>query len=90
VVQHLVAEPTPPEPVLPETLTVRFDALAHPVRLRLLRIPARGPHTTGKLAHGWEPSPPEDSRHLAVLRPRGASQAHRQGRYVRCSHSLQA
>ncbi|NKQ26085.1 ArsR/SmtB family transcription factor [Streptomyces galbus] len=90
MVQHLVAEPTPPEPALPETLTLRFDALAHPVRLRLLRTSACGPHTTGELAHGWEPSPQGDSRHLAVLRPCGASQARRQGRYVRYSHSLPA
>ena len=46
-------------------------ALAHPVRLRLLRTLARGPHTTGELAHAWELSPPEVSRHLAVLRRAG-------------------
>lgn len=59
VVQHPVAEPTPP--VLPETVTLRLDALAHPVRLRLLRTPARGPHTTGELAHGW--SRPDGAGH---------------------------
>ncbi|WUG68056.1 helix-turn-helix domain-containing protein [Streptomyces sp. NBC_00457] len=28
----------------------RLEALAHPVRLRLLRTLARGPHTAGELA----------------------------------------
>nr|WP_285104597.1 DUF5937 family protein [Promicromonospora sp. MEB111] len=68
VVQYPVAEASPAEPVSLETVTFRLEALAHPVRLRLLRTLARGPHTTGELAHAWELSPPEVSRHLAVLR----------------------
>lgn len=36
------------------TVTLRLEALAHPVRLRLLRTLVRGPHTTGELAHAWE------------------------------------
>ncbi|MDX2593717.1 MULTISPECIES: helix-turn-helix domain-containing protein [Streptomyces] len=86
VVQYPVAEPTPSEPVPLETVTLRLDALAHPVRLRLLRTLARGPHTTGELAHAWELSAPEVSRHLAVLRRAGLLTARREGRYVR--HSL--
>lgn len=83
VVQYPVAEPSPTEPVSLETVTLRLEALAHPVRLRLLRTLARGPHTTGELAHAWELSPPEVSRHLAVLRRAGLLTAQRQGRYVR-------
>jgi DNA-binding transcriptional ArsR family regulator len=86
VVQYPVAEPTPSEPVSLETVTLRLEALAHPVRLRLLRTLARGPHTTGELAHTWELTPPEVSRHLAVLRRAGLLTARRQGRYVR--HTL--
>ncbi|MEU4731960.1 helix-turn-helix domain-containing protein [Streptomyces sp. NPDC023588] len=86
VVQYPVAEPSPSEPVPLETVTLRLEALAHPVRLRLLRTLARGPHTTGELAHTWELSPPEVSRHLAVLRRAGLLTARRHGRYVR--HTL--
>ncbi|MFD0477575.1 DUF5937 family protein [Nonomuraea thailandensis] len=57
VVQYPVAEAGPSEPVSLETVTRRLEALAHPVRLRLLRTLARGPHTTGELAHAWELSP---------------------------------
>jgi DNA-binding transcriptional ArsR family regulator len=87
VVQYpVVAEPGPAEPVPLETVTLRLEALAHPVRLRLLRTLARGPHTTGELAHAWELSPPEVSRHLAALRRAGLLTPRRQGRYVR--HTL--
>ena len=88
VVQYPVAESSPSEPVSLETVTLRLDALAHPVRLRLLRTLARGPHTTGELAHAWELSPPEVSRHLAVLRRAGLLAARRQGRYVRYTLNL--
>ncbi|MFC4049839.1 DUF5937 family protein [Actinomadura syzygii] len=88
VVQYPVAEASPPEPVSLETVTLRLEALAHPVRLRLLRTLARGPHTTGELAHAWELSPPEVSRHLAVLRRAGLLTAQRRGRYVRYTLNL--
>ncbi|HEY3686888.1 MAG TPA: DUF5937 family protein [Streptosporangiaceae bacterium] len=88
VMQYPVAEPGPSEPVSLETVTLRLAALAHPVRLRLLRTLARGPHTTGELAHAWELSPPEVSRHLAVLRRAGLLTARRQGRYVRYTVNL--
>ncbi|MFF6828217.1 DUF5937 family protein [Streptomyces longwoodensis] len=78
-----LAEPEPSEPVPLETVTRRLEALSHPVRLRLLRTLARGPHTTGELAHAWELSPPEVSRHLAVLRRAGLLTGRRDGRYVR-------
>ncbi|MGW3008074.1 DUF5937 family protein [Streptomyces sp. NPDC001219] len=86
VVQYPVTEPSPSEPVSLETVTLRLEALAHPVRLRLLRTLARGPHTTGELAHAWELSSPEVSRHLAALRRAGLLTARRHGRYVR--HTL--
>ncbi|EPH41621.1 hypothetical protein STRAU_5324 [Streptomyces aurantiacus JA 4570] len=86
VVQYPVAEPDPSEPVSLETVTLRLEALSHPVRLRLLRTLARGPHTTGELAHTWGLSLPEVSRHLAALRRAGLVTARRQGRYVR--HTL--
>ncbi|MEU8345733.1 DUF5937 family protein [Spirillospora sp. NPDC048832] len=88
VVQYPVAEASPAKPVSMETVTLRLEALAHPVRLRLLRTLARGPHTTGELAHAWELSPPEVSRHLAVLRRAGLLTSQRQGRYVRYSLNL--
>jgi DNA-binding transcriptional ArsR family regulator len=82
VVQYPVADPGPAEPVALETVTHRLEALAHPVRLRLLRTLARGPHTTGELAHAWALTPPEVSRHLAVLRRAGLLSSRRHGRYV--------
>ncbi|HEX6354458.1 helix-turn-helix domain-containing protein [Actinophytocola sp.] len=85
VVQYPVS---PSEPVSLETVTLRLEALAHPVRLRLLRTLARGPHTTGELAHAWELSPPEVSRHLAVLRRAGLLTSLRHGRYVRYTLNL--
>ncbi|MEV0316885.1 DUF5937 family protein [Streptomyces sp. NPDC050658] len=88
VVQYPVAEPGPAQPVSLETVTLRLEALAHPVRLRLLRTLARGPHTTGELAHAWELSLPEVSRHLAVLRRAGLLTTRRHGRYVRNTLNL--
>ncbi|CAL9638094.1 DUF5937 family protein [Streptomyces sp. enrichment culture] len=90
VVQYPVADAGPVEPVPLETVTLRLEALAHPVRLRLLRTLARGPHTTGELAHTWHLSPPEVSRHLAALRRAGLLTARRQGRYVRHTLDLPA
>ncbi|GKQ35771.1 DUF5937 family protein [Streptomyces sp. A012304] len=89
VVQYPVAEPSPSqEPVSLETVTLRLEALAHPVRLRLLRTLARGPHTTGELAHVWGLSLPEVSRHLAVLRRAGLLTSRRNGRHVRYTLDL--
>ncbi|MFC1420178.1 DUF5937 family protein [Streptacidiphilus cavernicola] len=71
-----------PAPVPLEQIQQRLDALAHPIRIRLVRTLARGPHTTGELASAWELSPPEVSRHLAVLRKAGLLTTHRRSRYV--------
>ncbi len=88
VVQYPVAEPSPSEPVPLETVALRLEALAHPVRLRLLRTLARGPHTTGEPAHAWELTPPEVSRHPAVLRRAGLLETQRHGRYVHYTLNL--
>ncbi|MGE7386164.1 DUF5937 family protein [Streptomyces sp. NPDC004126] len=88
VVQYPVDGPGPSEPVSLETVTLRLEALAHPARLRLLRTLARGPHTNGELAHAWDLTPPEVSRHVALLRRAGLLTARREGRYVRYSLSL--
>lgn len=82
MVQYPVAEPSPSEPVPLETVALRLEALAHPVRLRQLRTPARGPHTTGGLTHAWELSPPEVFHHLAVLCRAGLLTTRRHGRYA--------
>ncbi|MFI9271036.1 DUF5937 family protein [Kitasatospora sp. NPDC052896] len=82
VVQYPVAEDGTPEPVSLALVQRRLEALAHPVRLRLARTMARGPHTTGELAAAWELTAPEVSRHLAVLRKAGLLTTHRRGRYV--------
>jgi DNA-binding transcriptional ArsR family regulator len=59
-----------------------LQALSHPVRLRLLRTLARGPHTTGELAGAWNLSAPEVSRHVAVLKQAALVTSRRRGRFV--------
>jgi DNA-binding transcriptional ArsR family regulator len=87
VVQYPVAERHQdwhqgrPAPI--DLVRLRLDALAHPVRQRLCRTLARGPHTTGELAEAWHLTAPEVSRHLAVLKKAGLLQTTRRGRYVR-------
>jgi DNA-binding transcriptional ArsR family regulator len=71
------------QPAPMELVRRRLDALAHPVRQRLCRTLARGPHTTGELAEAWHLTAPEVSRHLAVLKQAGLLQTTRRGRYVR-------
>jgi DNA-binding transcriptional ArsR family regulator len=51
---------------------------------------ARGPHTTSELAQAWDLTPPEVSRHLAVLRRAGLLTSGRRGRYVHYAVDLQA
>ncbi|MER7767376.1 DUF5937 family protein [Kitasatospora sp. NPDC096140] len=82
VLQYPVAEAGLPEPVSLALVQQRLEALAHPVRLRLARTMARGPHTTGELASAWQLSAPEVSRHLAVLRKAGLLTTQRRGRYM--------
>ncbi|SHM96928.1 DUF5937 family protein [Actinacidiphila paucisporea] len=77
-------------PVPLETVQLRLEALAHPVRLRLVRTLARGPHTTGELADAWGLTAPEVSRHLAMLRRAGLLTSRRRGRYVHYALDLTA
>jgi DNA-binding transcriptional ArsR family regulator len=86
VVQYPAADRHDAAPLPFDLVRRRLEALSHPVRLRLCRTLARGPHTTGELAEAWALSPPEVSRHLAVLKKAGLIATARRGRYV--SHSL--
>ena len=90
VVQYPVAEPSAPGPVSLDAVECRLDALAHPVRLRLVRTLARCPHTTSELANAWDLTPPEVSRHLAVLRRAGLLTTERRGRFVHYAVDLPA
>ena len=82
-VQYPVAAPGQAAgPVPMDEVERRLGALAHPVRLRLVRTLARSPQTTGELALAWDLTPPEVSRHLAVLRRAGLVTAERRGRFV--------
>ncbi|MGW6916319.1 DUF5937 family protein [Kitasatospora sp. NPDC054939] len=82
VVQYPVAHPGAGEPVSLALVQQRLEALAHPVRLRLARSIARSARTTVELADFWQLTPPEVSRHLAVLRRAGLLTTRRRGRYV--------
>ena len=83
VMQYPIAEPgVLDHAVSMETIERRLQALAHPVRLRLVRTLARSPHTTGELAGAWRLTAPEVSRHLAVMRKAGLLVTERRGRYV--------
>lgn len=82
VVQYPAAQPGQPYPISLEVMRQRLEALSHPVRIRLCRTLARGPHTTGELASAWQLSTPEVSRHLAVLKKAGLITSQRRGRYL--------
>jgi DNA-binding transcriptional ArsR family regulator len=90
VVQYPLAGSGAPEPIPLEAVERRLDALAHPVRLRLMRTLARSPHTTSELAHAWDLTRPEISRHLAVLHGAGLLTTERRGRYVHYAVDLPA
>jgi DNA-binding transcriptional ArsR family regulator len=90
VVQYPVGEAAAPEPVSLDAVQRKVDALAHPVRLRLVRTLTRGPHTNGELAQAWDLTPPEVSRHLAVLHRAGLLTTERRGRYVHYSVDVAA
>lgn len=72
----------PAEPPSVEQVQRRMEALAHPMRMRLCRSLARAPYTTSELARVYGITPPEVSRHLAVLKRAGLIHTRRQGRYV--------
>ncbi|WP_086710353.1 DUF5937 family protein [Streptomyces antimycoticus] len=82
VIQYPVAAPELPPPAALELVQRRLEALAHPMRMRLCRTLARGPHTTGELSESYGITPPEVSRHIAVLKKAGLLTTRRRGRYV--------
>ncbi|MFE4371377.1 DUF5937 family protein [Streptomyces sp. NPDC056835] len=65
-----------------DTVKLRLEAVAHPMRMRLCRSLARGSYSTGELADTYGITAPEVSRHLAVLRKAGLLTTQRRGRYV--------
>ncbi|MEU4212426.1 DUF5937 family protein [Streptomyces sp. NPDC026206] len=82
VIQYPAALPDIPPSLPLETVQQRLEAVAHPVRLRLCRTLARGPHSTTELADAYGLTPPEVSRHLTVLNKAGLIKSRREGRYV--------
>lgn len=56
-----------------------FDALAHPVRRRILKLLRRRPMTAGALAAEFDLAKPTLSGHFAVLKEAGLITASRQG-----------
>jgi DNA-binding transcriptional ArsR family regulator len=57
-----------------------FNALANPVRRRLLELLVDGPRTAGELAAEFELSRPAVSEHLAILRRAALVQEQPKGR----------
>ncbi|MFB6525909.1 MULTISPECIES: DUF5937 family protein [unclassified Streptomyces] len=65
-----------------DTVKLRMEAVAHPMRMRLSRSLARGAYSTSELADSYGISAPEVSRHLAVMKKAGLITTQRRGRYV--------
>ncbi|WP_216591001.1 DUF5937 family protein [Streptomyces brasiliscabiei] len=82
VIQYPVSAAEPAAPPSVEQLALRMTALSHPARMRLCRNLARSAYTTGELARMHGVTPPEISRHLAVLKKAGLLTTRRRGRYV--------
>lgn len=68
-----------------ETVKLRLEAVAHPMRMRMCRNLARASYTTSELSDAYGISAPEVSRHLAVLKKAGLLTTQRRGRYARTS-----
>ena len=60
-----------------------YQALAHPARRRILKLPGAGPMTAGDLADRFEVSKPTMSGHFNVLKDAGLIQAERDGTTIR-------
>lgn len=60
-----------------------FQALAHPVRRRVLSLLGDGPMSAGELAARFEVSKPTMSGHFAVLKDAGLIEAEREGTTIR-------
>ncbi|WP_374214481.1 DUF5937 family protein [Streptomyces sp. Je 1-79] len=65
-----------------DTVRLRLEAVAHPMRMRMCRNLARASYTTSELADAYGITAPEVSRHLAVLKKAGLLTTQRRGRYV--------
>ncbi len=82
VIHYPVAAPELPGPASLDLLKLRLEALSHPMRMRLCRYLGRASYTTGELATALEITPPEVSRHIAVMKKAGLITTRRRGRYV--------
>ncbi|MET8169953.1 DUF5937 family protein [Streptomyces sp. NPDC005329] len=82
VLHYPVGSPELASPPTVEQLTLRMTALSHPVRMRICRLLARSAYSTTELAQVHGMTPPEISRHLAVLKKAGLLTTRRRGRYV--------
>lgn len=59
-----------------------FQALAHPIRRRILALLREQPRTAGELAAEFSVSKPTLSAHFATLRSAGLVASHREGRTI--------
>ncbi|MFE7567810.1 DUF5937 family protein [Streptomyces sp. NPDC057539] len=82
VVQYPVSARELTDATSVDTVKLRLEAVAHPMRMRLCRSLARGSYSTSELADTYGITAPEVSRHLAVLRKAGLLTTQRRGRYV--------
>ncbi|MBD0707622.1 MULTISPECIES: DUF5937 family protein [unclassified Streptomyces] len=82
VIQYPVADRDLGGAASVEEVTLRIEALAHPLRMRLCRSLARASSSTSELADGHNVTAPEVSRHLAVMKKAGLLTTQRRGRYV--------
>ncbi|MET9669337.1 DUF5937 family protein [Streptomyces sp. NPDC006475] len=80
--QYPATAPGLAQPVSLEMTQRRLEALAHRTRTHICRTLARGPHTTGELASTIGVTPPEISRHVAVLKKAELLTTRRRGRYA--------
>jgi DNA-binding transcriptional ArsR family regulator len=65
-----------------ETASAVFEALAHPVRRRILAYLSKGELSAGTIAERFEVSKPTISRHLNVLEHAGLISAERRAQFV--------
>lgn len=64
-------------------MTKTYQALAHPVRRRVLKLLGSGPMTAGDIADRFEVSKPTMSGHFNVLKDAGLIRAERDGVTIR-------
>ena len=67
-----------------------FDALAHPIRRRILEMLKRGGMTAGALANAFAVSKPTMSNHFAKLKAAGLIQAEQRGTSIVYTLNLSA